>query len=452
MDLKKSLLRHIESTELIGSGSTVLVAVSGGRDSMALLHVLRSLEKPLQLTIHAGHINHRLRVSSNEDAAFTEKQCKEWGIPFLSTELDPMEKTQSESTEAWAREERYKALQEILESINGDCIATAHHANDQAETVLFRLQQKSGIDGLRGIHEKRGNIIRPFLPFKRRDIDIYIENHSISFIEDKTNRDTKIPRNFIRHKILNPWEEQDGGVIDALVSVSEESKKLAGFMNQALSNFIGRHVHSESSGEFTIHTEALSALPEKLQSRVIKMLAGESENPWRRHQWNDVSEFLRESDTGNILNLPFGYRLLKDRNHWIITNNSAEPVEIVLNPGEPVNWMESRITWDWAKKESGFSSNPNTELVDGRLFSDNPVILRNWKPGDRFNPLGMNHSKKVSDFLTDEKSNRFEKEQQLVIEVGNEIVWVCGKRISETVRVTSESLVTATLVAEKIKA
>ncbi len=166
----------------------MIAAVSGGRDSMALLHVLRSLEKPMELTIYAGHVNHCLRESSDDDAAFVERKSNDLGIPFLYAELDPNKKKKSKSPEEWAREERYKALQEILKSINGDCIATAHHANDQAETVLFRLQQKSGIDGLRGIHEKRGNIIRPFLPFKRRDIDIYIENHSISFIEDKTNR------------------------------------------------------------------------------------------------------------------------------------------------------------------------------------------------------------------------------------------------------------------------
>ncbi len=159
MDFEQSFHRHIFSVQLIDPGSTVIAAVSGGRDSMALLHVLRSLEKPMELTIYAGHVNHCLRESSDDDAAFVERKSNDLGIPFLYAELDPNKKKKSKSPEEWAREERNKALQEILKSINGDCIATAHHANDQAETVLFRLQQKSGIDGLRGIHEKRGNII-----------------------------------------------------------------------------------------------------------------------------------------------------------------------------------------------------------------------------------------------------------------------------------------------------
>lgn len=448
MDLKKSLLRNLESSGLIDSGSTVLAAVSGGRDSMALLHVLLSLEKSLSLKVCAGHVNHRLREDSDRDAEFVKRQCKEWGIPFVSEELDPGTKNQSESTEAWAREERYEALEKMLKSVSGNCIATAHHANDQAETVLFRLQQKSGLDGLRGIHEKRGNIIRPFLPFKRCDIEHYIEKHSIPFIEDKSNADTGIPRNFIRHEILKHWEEKDAGVIDALVSVSNESKKLAEFMNQTVANFISRHVYSKSSGVFTIYSDALSAVPEIIQTRVIKTLIG-SDDPWRRYRWVELSGFLKESETGNILKLPFGFRLLKDRDIWILSNEYPNPVDIVLKPGESAIYFSRRIMWDWTPDKSGFSSDPSKELIDGRLFSSNPVILRNWKPGDRFSPLGMDQSKKVSDFLTDEKINQFEKEKQLVLEAGNDIVWVCGKRISQKVKVTPNSSVTATLTSEE---
>lgn len=450
MDLKKSFITHIQTSNLIPAQSTVLVAVSGGRDSMALLHALNSLQEKFKFTLNAGHVNHRLRKTSNADAAFVQKQCEEWGIPFLSKTLNPLERDKTQSSEAWAREERYIVLNEMLLSVGGDRIATAHHANDQAETILFRLQQKSGLDGLRGIHEKRGNIIRPFLPFKRNDIDHYIKQNFIPFIEDETNADTAYPRNFIRHKILKPWEDQDAGLIDVLVSISEDADQLVRFMNQIISGFISSHVDSVNAGTFSIRCVALKLVPNLIQSRIIKTLTSDSDVSWRRHHWTNLSQFLESSETGDMLEMPSKFRLLRDRDYWIISNQKAVVSDVLLHPGEPIIVNDKRIAWDWVPIQSTFSANPNRETIDGSLLKSNKVFLRNWKPGDRFQPYGMKQSKKLSDFLTDEKLNRFEKENQLVLEAGKEIIWVCGLRISEKVKVTPESSVCASLrIGEK---
>ncbi len=448
MDFEKSFIAHIQSSKLIPEDSSVLIAVSGGRDSIALLYLLYTLQNTLKLDLYAGHVNHRLRKASDSDAAFVQKQCEEWGISFLSETLNPVDRDKAQSLEAWARDERYKALNEMLLSIGGDCIATAHHANDQAETILFRLQQKSGLDGLRGIHEKRGNIIRPFLPFKRNDIDDYIQENNISFIEDATNADTTFPRNFIRHEILKPWEDQDAGLIDSLVHIGEDSAKLLQFMNQVISEFIGSHVDSVDAGTFTFHSESFKSLPDLIQARIIKTLTGDSDVPWRRHQWLELSDFLKSAETGDILEILSEFRVLRDRDYWILSNQKPAKFECQLNPGEPMVINNKRIVWDWAPVQSTFSTSPNQETIDGGFLENKLVLIRNWKPGDRFQPIGMKHSKKLSDFLTDEKLNRFEKENQLVVEAGNDIVWVCGLRISEKVKVTPESSLCASLTFE----
>jgi len=406
---------------------------------MALLYLLNLVQEQFHFSLHVGHVNHGLRGLSDADAKFVESQCVQWGIPFHGMKLDPSTKVRKKSPEAWAREERYKVLRDLLKTVNGDCIVTAHHANDQAETILFRLQQKSGLDGLRGIHEKQGEIIRPLLRFNRNEIDSYIRENSIPYVEDETNVDTSFPRNFIRHQILKPWDEKDPYFIDSLVTISQESDQLVRFMNQITSEFISSNVRCQNAGNYVIQCNSLSSLPDLIQSRVIKTLAGYSVTPWRKYQWKDLSRFLISAGTGDILTLQSGFRLLRDRDNWILSNQKFSFGKTLMNPGESIQVNDVCFEWDWTSAKREFSKNPMTEIIDGSLLKDNAAILRHWRSGDRFQPYGMKHSKKLSDFLTDEKINRFDKENQLVLEVGNDIIWVCGLRISNQVKVTRQS-------------
>lgn len=438
MNLKAAIEIHLEETGLIKNGQSVLVAVSGGRDSMTLLHVLKSLAERWQLKLTVGHVNHGLRSESAEDEEFVRSISREWGIPCHFRRLTPNEDKVRINLEAWAREKRYQSLHELLEEIGCDCIVTAHHADDQAETVLYRLQQKSGLDGLRGIHPQIEKVVRPLLPFSRIQINDYIIEHDIPFIEDKTNEDLDYARNYIRHRILKPWKEKDPDLLNALNLVSSEAQKLVHTLDYMVERLAHELVRRVDHTTIRIPVHKTADLPEILVLRLFRHLSFETD-PWRRNQWDELKSFLGTAVTGKMFTLSPKWRLLRDRDDWILSSRKPLIFDSVVQPEMEIPAGEHLFHWIWTDNSRVGSLEKSCERIDGNVLKESSVVLRNWKEGDVFQPLGMKGRRKVSDFLTDLKLNRFEKEQQLVLEAGSEIVWVCSRRISETVRISPKS-------------
>ena len=175
---EKSLYKALSNGDHIRVGQQIIIAVSGGKDSMTLLYSMCRIADGLNLKINAVHINHHLRDNSNNDQILVEKFCKQLKINFTFDHLDPATKLKGESPESWARNHRYASLERIRKEIGADWIFTAHHGNDQIETILFHLSQGTGISGLRGIHDNQGHILRPMLCFSRSDIDQYADRKS----------------------------------------------------------------------------------------------------------------------------------------------------------------------------------------------------------------------------------------------------------------------------------
>lgn len=196
-DLRARFLRYVRRQRLVRSGDRVLVAVSGGMDSMTLLHLFHSCAQDLGVMVMAAHFDHAMRAGSAGDAAFVANVCEQWGIPLASERTrEPLR------NEAEARAARYRFLMRTQAQSGGQRIATAHHANDQVETVLFRLMRGAGLRGLSGIPLRRGAIIRPLLRFDKRDLERYAAQHGIDYRDDESNQSNRFARNRIRRTLL----------------------------------------------------------------------------------------------------------------------------------------------------------------------------------------------------------------------------------------------------------
>lgn len=396
------------------------MAISGGMDSVALLHLASQFQSDHD--IYAVHVNHGLRDVSNSEEQFVKAFCKSLDIPLTIHRADtPQQK--GESMEMWSRRIRQSAFASAQEQFNCDWTLTAHHANDNVETILMHLDDGCGIEGLRGIPKQNGNMLRPLLNFSRKDISEYVRENGLSYVEDASNKDTSIRRNHIRHNVVMPWEKQTQSIIHRFSALSLQASQAVQRMNDVI-KLLAEKVKSEHH-RFTINDDLVNILSGNQKVRLVKQLMGETETAWRRHHWTSLENWMSHAETGSIFHINGKWSILRDRNQWVLKEKTLghDGYRLTLNP---VN---------------GFKENHDhtKEIIDACVVEGKDIQLRNWQAGDQFNPLGMIVTKKVSDFLIDEKVDRFSKEKQLVVTADGEIIWVCGQRISEKAKVTEKT-------------
>ena len=435
---EKSLVGHLCSQSRIKSDQRVIIAVSGGKDSMALLHSMDKTAHRLNIAIDAVHVNHHLRDDSYEDQALVEKTCTKLKINLIIDHLDPATKLKGESLEMWARTHRYRSLERIRKEINVDWIFTAHHGNDQIETILLHLSQGTGISGLRGIHDIQGHILRPLLGFSRVDIDQYADEMNISWVDDSSNADETIPRNYLRRNIVKLWEKSDSNLVKAFQEVSEHAKDANEALQFAANIFIPNIIKQKTRVSIKLDEVQLLAIPPLLRIILLRELMDSAE-PWRRFVYSGLKRFFKNANTGQIYQLPDEWQILKDRKQFILTRkNLRNRKPITVSPRIKIETDDFIFLWKTDCIGKSFNSDRETEIIDANKINQT-MILRPWEPGDRFQPLGMSGHKKVSDFLIDIKMDRFSKQEQFVLADKEEVLWVCGQRISDRVKVTPET-------------
>ena len=213
----------------------IVIAVSGGMDSTALLYLTNWLDR---FKIIVAHIDHSIRSDSIKDRLFVERMCKDLNLPFFSKKLDSDSRSKNESLEEWARNKRYQYLNNLYVETKSNWIMTGHHCNDHAETILMNLSRQTGILGMLGIKQKNGRIIRPLLSFKKKELFDFVQRIGLPFVEDSTNSDTSIPRNFIRKKIVKPWEEKVPSLVKNIYETSKNIEEWKLLIDQLLRSFI----------------------------------------------------------------------------------------------------------------------------------------------------------------------------------------------------------------------
>lgn len=415
----------------------VIVSVSGGVDSVTLLTLLKEVNC-FQLIV--VHINHNLRKDSDSDKDFVKDISDNFGIPFHCISLDPKSRNKKQSVEQWARIERYAFLNDIFNKEKCDWIMTAHHANDQAETILMNLTRKSGIAGLRGVARQKNKILRPMIDFKKKEIVEFSKRIGLSFREDETNRDNSFPRNFLRHQIIKPWENKFPEVITSILESSKYFSEWSNGLDDLISRFIIPNLNIENE-TIEIPSELLNTIPSIVRIRLVRLLSFSIDDQWSKHSIAMLSQFLDKSMTGDVHVLLNGWRLLRDRNLIKIKRNQNILIDksVRLEIDIPIVHNNYKYELNLDNKDIKDIKTNNHEVVDWGKLRDTKLEIRLWKEGDVFQPLGMKGHQKVSDFLVNQKVDCLEKEYQSVLTADGEIIWICGKRLANSVKITKNT-------------
>lgn len=439
-------LKFIRENELLKNGDSVLVGFSGGPDSTFLLVLLQTIQKIFNLKIYAAHLNHQLRgEESDADEEFVRNFCKENKIEFVVEKKD-IQKIVSEtkrSIEEVARSERYKFFSEAAQKFKATKIATGHTLNDSVETMIFNFIRGSGVSGLRGIPIKRDNIIRPLLGVTKEEILDFLKSENIPYRIDRTNESNDFTRNFIRNKIIPLLQEINPNLYDTLSTTSQLLYLLEKYIQVEETKFERLFVSKKTERVLRIKLEENIDYNNYLMMDLIRKKI--------ENQFGLQISFQKTKELSNLIKQEKGttiqvnekiFATRESNSILILPEPQFEEVNISVNYDTKLqkyygSYFEFKISIA-PVKEAKISDNPMVEFFDADKIK-HKLILRNWKPGDKFIPLGMKYSKKVSDVLTDAKIPSIFKNQILVLCDGQEVIWVVGVRLSEKYKVTSET-------------
>lgn len=422
MDFGKAVRRFIRDNRLFetdaGFVARVLVALSGGPDSVALLHVLCKMG----YDCYAVHVNFHLRgAESDRDETFAVKLCAGLGVPCRVEHLYAAEYASGQhvSVEMAAREMRYARFEEIRQELGLDYIAVGHHRDDNVETFFLNLLRGGGIRGLAGIRPRNGYIVRPLLAVSRNDILDYLSVNGLSYVTDHTNLETDYKRNKIRLQLMPLLHEIEPAAPSAI-------SRSMGFLSEAEALYASEV--AEALVRLLTGDGLELSVAVLLQERVPKGILHAWLSPYGFNTRTIVDVWNRRGEqTGRFFESPT-HRLLLNRGRLMLqSKDSEEPMpatdyEIIEVNGRDLRKLISKDPW--------------VATLDADKLQQ-PLSLRHPKPGDRFIPYGMCGSKLVSDYLTDVKLSRYEKEQTwLLVTPTDEIVWVAGHRTAAPYAIT----------------
>lgn len=449
----------IDAHRMILAGETVLVGLSGGPDSTALVHALIRLRSELRCRVRACHVHHGLRgADADDDAKYAAALARSLKVPFTRHRADvrSFAQTHGMSIEAAARTVRYQLLERAADRLNATRIATGHTADDQAETVLLNLLRGAGPAGLDGIPPVRGRVIRPLLAVTRVEVEDYCRDRKLDYRLDRSNLDTKFARNRIRHQILPALRQVQPRVDASLRRLAEIMRAENEFMDEQTANAL-REIGAQRPGEMGIACGPFVSLPKVLQRRVLRAAIARVKGDELDIELERVDALLDlavSGRTGAVVELSGGIRAERTYGELVIaaalTRTAAPTGAWTLPvPGEiavPELRVELAARLSRARRPP---SNPMAAIVDAREIAP-PLTVRARRRGDRFTPFGMKGSVKLQDFFVNAKVPRTERGRVPLVLSGDEIVWVVGYRINDHYKVRSGTRRTIRLDAHRL--
>jgi len=410
--VKEKIRRYIQTNHIFSQDGLVLVGVSGGADSVALLLLLQELNYKIQ----ALHCNFHLRgEESDRDEKFVSDLCRQKDIPLLIKHFNTKEYADQHnvSIEMAARDLRYNWFYEVMAATKAQCFAVAHHKNDQAETLLLNLVRGTGIRGLAGMYPLRNKIARPLLCVTKEEVLYYLSLIQQDFVTDSTNQERGATRNRIRLDIMPQLAEINPNIINTLSDTCSVISSSIPFYQKGIEDELKKVTINDAELDIT-----------KLQesgNEAVLIYEWLKEKGFTNSQFNEITESLN-STSGRIWESRT-YRILKDRNKLILQGKDKQPENITV-----VQEQVEKIT------ETG----PHLAYFDKDKLTA-PITFRTPKEGDWFIPYGMRGKKLISDYLTDIKATRFEKENQMLALCGEDIIWVVGHRSDNRYRVEEKT-------------
>ncbi|WP_074351194.1 tRNA lysidine(34) synthetase TilS [Proteiniborus sp. DW1] len=462
--MREKVINVIKEYGLIEKDDKIVVGVSGGPDSMALLYILKDVREEINFSIYVAHVNHGIRKEeADADEEFVRSVCLKNSFPFYSIKVN-MDQYAAENkltSEEAGRAIRYDFFNKILNDLGGGKIAVAHNKNDQAETLLMRFFRGTGLEGLRGMEYKNMNIIRPLLDISREEIEDFCRNNNISVRIDRTNLEPIYGRNRTRLEVI-PYiiKNYNKGIIDTLSRTARlmqmDSEFILGIADERFNNL----VVEESPNSIVLYIDRLKNEHYSIRTRIIRKsiekINGSLKGIEEKHI-NNIISLIDENITGKSINITnniiiktsYGKMIIQKENKYNIksfkytfdigdTIDINELGAIVTSKIVPISEVD-------IKQSKGFIKFFDYDKIKGRL------CIRNRRDGDRFAPLGMRGTKKLKDFFIDEKIPRDERDRIPIIEDGEKIIWVVGYRISEECKISSNTSSVLVLEYQKYK-
>lgn len=440
----------ILKNNLLNKDDKVVIGVSGGADSLCLLHVLNSIKNEIGIEIFAVHLNHQFRgAEADADAEFVEDICRKWEIPYkiASVDVPAYAKQHGLSPEEAGREIRYKLFRDVKEIINANKIAVAQNLNDNVETILMRIFRGTGLEGLKGIDISIDEIIRPLLETDRASIEEYCRQNNLEPRVDKTNLQPVYSRNKIRLELIPYLKESfNPNLNEGIVRLSQIIKEENDYLEQQANKLMNSIVEIEEQ-RLLIKINNLIELHQAMQKRLLRKAVeqlAETLNGYEYKHFQGIIELL-DKGTGAALELPKNIRAYISYENLILTkkienkhkkyyyklkydyDNKIDELGVVVSIK-----LINRISMPMMQKHT------NTIYIDADKVMQG-LVLRNRQQGDMFSPIGMLGSKKLKDYFIDKKTPREKRDEIFLLADGNEIVWIIGGLISEKYKITTQT-------------
>ncbi len=469
--MKELVRRTIAEYGLFSPGDRVVVGVSGGPDSLALLHLLRALSDELQITLVVAHLNHRLRGAASEaEAEFVADVARDWGLParVQSHDVAALAREQGRSIEEAGRSARYAFFAAVAAEAGAGVVAVGHNADDQAETILMHLLRGAGLAGLRGMapnvqglrfmaqpgrsqaDTSNLKLVRPVLEVTRAEIEAYCKENGLSPRADMSNDDSTFFRNRLRHEVIPYLEGLNPNLRTVFrrmaESITDDYALLQTYVRAAFAQ-----VAQVEEGAVVFEREKWTALHPALQRGTLRAAVERLRTNLRDIDWTHVEaarRVAREKETGAMAILPDGLVLVVSYDTFTIGDqgHATVPDMPLLNVDSLVLAIPGRTPLpgsDWVVVAQVVSETPGaanrwTAWLDYERVGHH-IILRRRRPGDRFEPSGLGNSKSLHEFMIDAKIPRMARDRVPLLASDEQVVWVCGWRVDERAKVTPET-------------
>lgn len=433
----EQVLEYIKAHKLIESGEIIGVACSGGRDSMALLHYLNSIKSQLDFQVIAINIDHSIRENSAMDSQFVMDYCKENDIRAYKFKVEALKTAKEEkmSVEQAARVVRYKTFDGLIQKGLVDKIATAHHLNDQAETILLNLLRGCGLGGAKGMEPVRDKVyIRPFLEVERTEIMEYIDDNAIPYVEDETNADSSYSRNYIRNVIMPTIRKKFKSVDRNLVNFAHICSEDDEFINDQIE--MGGVVRNKDVTKIPL--SYFSFKPSIINRILMKCLQHYSLQDIEKKHIMLIRSFALESENGASIDLPFDIKIHKEYDYITLSLKGNSKVETGYTFAKGKTNIEGFGTIRVVSSKVFNEIKPHSHVIDADKLPMG-AVWRFRQTGDEFAPFGDAGTKPLKEYFIDKKIPQRLRDRIPVLAVGNQILIVADIEIADSLKVEDSS-------------